>query len=187
MDEAEILRLIADRETDRVERKASMANVDRVCEAICAFANDLPGHGAPGIVAVGVDDEGRPTGLAIDDELLRRLADLRDNGQIYPFPSLTVDSVAMEGVAVAVVVVHPSTSPPVQYRGRTWIRVGPRRAVATPEERRDCTSVAATPPFPSTPGPSRVPPSTISTSTVSPPSCWPSWSPPTWSPRIAGA
>jgi hypothetical protein len=40
----------------------------------------------------------------------------------------------MEGVAVAVVVVHPSTSPPVQYRGRTWIRVGPRRAVATPEE-----------------------------------------------------
>ncbi len=134
MDAAEILRLITDRETDRVERKGSLANVDRVCEAICAFANDLPGHGAPGVVAVGVDDDGRPTGLPIDDQLLRRLADLRDNGQIYPFPSMRVDQLALDGVDVAAVVVEPSTSPPVQYRGRTMIRVGPRRAVATPEE-----------------------------------------------------
>jgi len=134
MDGAEILRLIADRETDRVERKGSLANVDRVCEAICALANDLPGHRAPGVVAVGVDDEGRPTGLTIDDQLLRRLADLRDNGQIYPFPSLRVEQLSLDGVDIAVVVVEPSTSPPVQYRGRTMIRVGPRRAVATPEE-----------------------------------------------------
>jgi len=130
----EILRLITDLETDRVERKASLANVDRVCEAICAFANDLPGHGAPGVVAVGVDDDGRPTGLPVDDQLLRRLADLRDNGQIYPFPSIAVDRLTLDGVDVAVVVVEPSASPPVQYRGRTMVRVGPRRAIATPEE-----------------------------------------------------
>jgi len=134
MDEAEIIALIADRETDRVERKESLANVDRVCEAICAFANDLPGHGAPGVVTVGVEDAGRPTGLVIDDRLLRRLADLRDNGHIYPFPSMRVDQLSLDGVEIAVVVVEPSTSPPVQYRGRTMIRVGPRRAVATPEE-----------------------------------------------------
>lgn len=130
----EILRLVVDQESDRVERKSSLANVDRVCEAICAFANDLPGHGMPGVVALGVDDQGHPNGLAIDDDLLLRLAGLRENGGIYPFPSLVVNRLVIEGMDIAVVVVEPSTSPPVQYRGRTMIRVGPRRAVATPEE-----------------------------------------------------
>lgn len=134
MEEAEILELISDMETDRVERKESLGNGDRVCEAICAFANDLPGHRSPGVVAVGVDDRGRPTGLVVDDELLLRLSALRDNGKIYPFPSMTVGRIMMDGIAIAVVVVEPSQSPPVQYRGRTWVRVGPRRAVATPEE-----------------------------------------------------
>src|SRR5262249_10595207 len=32
--------------------------------------------------------------------------------------------------------VQPSSSPPVRYRGRVWIRVGPRRAVATVDEER---------------------------------------------------
>lgn len=134
MDEVAILRLIAAAETDRVERKESIGNGDRLCEAICAFANDLPGHRAPGVVAVGVDDSGGVTGLNVDDDLLLRLANLRDNGKIYPFPSMTVDRLIVDGTPIAVVVVEPSQSPPVQFRGRTWIRVGPRRAVATPEE-----------------------------------------------------
>lgn len=135
MDHDEIRRLILDIESDRVERKAALSDVDRVSEAICAFANDLPGHRAEGIVAVGVDDKtGKPTGLAVDDALLLRLASLRDNGRIYPFPSMSVERVELDGVAVAVVVVAPSEAPPVQFRGRTWIRVGPRRAIATPAE-----------------------------------------------------
>src|SRR5438045_7946028 len=40
---------------------------------------------------------------------------------------------------IAVVTVQPSDAPPVRYRGRTWIRIGPRRAVATPEEERRLT------------------------------------------------
>lgn len=134
MEESEIVGMITDLESDRVERKASLSDLDRVSEAICAFANDLPGHRGPGVVAIGVDDHGRPTGLDVDDALLRRLADLRDNGKIYPFPSMTVLTVALGGAVVAVVVVEPSDSPPVKFRGRTWTRVGPRRAVATPEE-----------------------------------------------------
>jgi ATP-dependent DNA helicase RecG len=35
---------------------------------------------------------------------------------------------------VAVVVVEPSDYPPVRFEGRTWIRVGPRRATATYDE-----------------------------------------------------
>ncbi len=98
MDGEKISRLVADIETDRVERKESIGNGDRVCEAICAFADDLPGDRPAGVVAIGVDDDGRPTGLAIHEDLLLRLAAFRDNGKIYPFPSMTVDRLVMKGL-----------------------------------------------------------------------------------------
>jgi ATP-dependent DNA helicase RecG len=38
--------------------------------------------------------------------------------------------------SVAVIEVEPSPSPPVRYNGQVWIRVGPRRAIASAEEER---------------------------------------------------
>jgi ATP-dependent DNA helicase RecG len=35
---------------------------------------------------------------------------------------------------MAVIIVQPSDYPPVRYNGRCWIRVGTRRATATPAE-----------------------------------------------------
>lgn len=35
---------------------------------------------------------------------------------------------------MAVITVWPADSPPVKYRGRIWIRVGPRRAVASAQD-----------------------------------------------------
>jgi len=134
MDTVEVVALLQDLETDRVERKESLSDPDRVCQAICAFANDLPDHRLPGVIGIGIDDAGKAVGREVTDDLLLRLAQMRDNGGIYPFPSMTVSRVMIDGSQVAVVVVQPSTSPPVQYKGRTWIRVGPRRAIATPEE-----------------------------------------------------
>jgi len=40
------------------------------------------------------------------------------------------------GCEVAVVTVEPADAPPVRYDGRVWVRVGPRRAMATPDEER---------------------------------------------------
>jgi len=40
------------------------------------------------------------------------------------------------GCNLVVVEVEPSLTPPVRLDGRVWIRVGPRRALATPEEER---------------------------------------------------
>ncbi|MGH8885752.1 MAG: AlbA family DNA-binding domain-containing protein, partial [Egibacteraceae bacterium] len=136
MDDQELERLLVDLESDRVERKPSLAEKDKICQAICAFANDLPNHRKPGVVFVDVGDDGTPTGLAITDELLRNLGGIRSDGNILPLPVLTVGKRTLRGVDVAAVLVDPSDAPPVRYRGRVWIRVGPRRAVASAEEER---------------------------------------------------
>lgn len=135
----ELLRLLADIETDQVERKESLRVGDakeRVCQAICAYANDLPDRRTSGVIFIGVTDSGRPTGLAIDDRLLLGLSDLRGQGKILPPPIMTVSKLDVGGAAVAVVEVEPSPSPPVRFNGQVWIRVGPRRAIATLDEER---------------------------------------------------
>ncbi|MCU0656560.1 MAG: putative DNA binding domain-containing protein [Polyangiaceae bacterium] len=134
MTDEELLSLLKDLESDRVERKSSGSDSDKIREAICAFANDLPNHRRPGVVFVGVDDAGRSTRIKVDDRLLLTLGNLRDDGNIQPIPSMVVERRELGGDVYVVVIVEPSRSPPVRYRGRTWIRTGPRRAVATPEE-----------------------------------------------------
>lgn len=135
----ELERLTSDLESDRVERKESITDRDRIRQAICAFANDLPGHGIPGYVFIGVNDAGNPVSLPITDQLLLTLSDMRSDGNILPLPHLNVEKVTLRGVSVAVVEVHPSDMPPVRLRGQVWIRVGPRRAIATLQEERTLT------------------------------------------------
>ena len=139
MDDHELEILLHDLEADRVERKASISDRDKICQAICAFANDLPNHRQPGVLFIGVNDDGSHVHLAITDELLRTLADLRSNGNILPFPTMIVQKRVLSGMELAVIIVEPSDAPPVRYRGRVWVRVGPRRAVATTEEERRLT------------------------------------------------
>ena len=136
MTDAELEQLLDDLESDRVERKESASDVDKVRQAICAFANDLPGHAQPGVLFIGVDDVGRPTGLPISDRMLQNLASMRDDGNILPFPSLTVQKRRLKGRDVAVVVVHPADAPPVRFKGTIWVRVGPRRAIASAQDDR---------------------------------------------------
>jgi ATP-dependent DNA helicase RecG len=128
--------LLADLESDLVERKESATSTDRIAQAICAYANDLPGHGRSGVVFVGATDDGRPNGTRVTDQLLLTLAGIRDTGKVLPLPQIRVCPLDVGGERVAVVEVEPSLSPPVRYEGRVWIRVGPRRAIASADEER---------------------------------------------------
>ena len=139
MIDAELERLLADVESDRSERKQSLADGDKIREAICAFANDLPNHAAPGVLYIGAKDDGSCAGLAVTDALLLTLAGMRSDGNIVPFPSMTVQKKVLNRCEMAVVTVEPSDAPPVRYQGRVCVRVGPRRAYATPEEERRLT------------------------------------------------
>ena len=136
--DAELEQLMADFESELVERKESLRGdaPSRIREAVCAFANDLPAHRRPGLVFVGVRGDGVPTSLPITDELLRQLADIKGDGNIVPPPTLSVRKVALDARAVAVIIVQPSDSPPVRYRGQIWVRVGPRRATASAQDER---------------------------------------------------
>src|SRR5665213_1028495 len=134
-----IATLLDDTESDRVERKESLTDKAKVMQAICAYANDLPGHREPGYVVIGATDAGKPVGLDVSDQLLLTLADMRGQGKILPIPHMDVHKVKIGEDSVAVIRVNPSDSPPVRLDGQVWIRVGPRRAIATAEEERRLT------------------------------------------------
>ncbi|RKY16978.1 MAG: transcriptional regulator [Planctomycetota bacterium] len=134
----ELATLMGDLESDLVERKESFngSAPTKVREAVCAFANDLPDHRRPGVVFIGLRDNGTPSGLSITDELLLTLADVKTDGNIVPPPTLTVTKHVIGGADLAVVTVQPTDSPPARYKGRVWIRVGPRRATASAQDER---------------------------------------------------
>ena len=139
LSDEKLIRLIEGGESDHVEFTGAANDLDKLREAICAFANDLPGHKQPGVLFVGLEDDGRCANLSVDDALLQKLGGLRSDGKILPFPSLEVAKKNLRGCEVAVVQVEPSDNPPVKMDGRCWIRTGPRRAQASPEEERRLT------------------------------------------------
>ena len=134
--DAELETMMVDLESDLVERKRTGADGKAIRKNICAFANDLPGNRRPGVILVGVEDDGGCSNTLIDDELLTRLAQTRSDGNIQPLPSLTVQKRILKGCAVAVVFVEPSQDPPVRYRGRVWVRIGPSVVVAAAADER---------------------------------------------------
>ncbi len=138
MTDQELEVLLKDIESDVVERKESLGGDarDTIRQAVCAFANDLPNHRKPGVVFLGARDNGSCSGLPITDELLRTLADMKTDGNILPIPSLSVERKNLTGCNVAVVTVQPSDAPPVQYKGRIWVRTGPRRGIASAQDER---------------------------------------------------
>jgi ATP-dependent DNA helicase RecG len=134
--DAELESLAARGESFRVERKESFngSAPQTVREAVCAFANDLPNSNEPGVIFIGVRDDGVPAGLAITDALLRSLSDIRTDGNILPPPSMFVEMRTIRGSDIAVVTVTPSDSPPVRYKGAIHVRIGPRRGIATAQD-----------------------------------------------------
>ena len=138
-DEA-LLALLQDLESDRAERKQAWKGdaPEKGRQAVCAFANDLPNHRLPGVLFVGIQDNGTPMGpeFVVTDALLMTLADIKTDGKITPPPTLTVGKRDLLGRQLAVVTVWPADAPPVRLDGRIWIRTGPRRGQASAQDER---------------------------------------------------
>lgn len=134
----ELENLLLEIESDLAERKEAWKGDAPSAgrEAVCAFANDLPDHRRPGVLFIGARDDGTPSGVRVDDQLVRTLSDIRSDGNILPPPSIFVDKRTLNGSEMAVVTVQPSDSPPVRFKGRIFVRVGSRKAIATSQDER---------------------------------------------------
>lgn len=126
-------------ESDTVERTASVRDTDKYGEVICAFANDLPDHRQPGVLFLGVRDDGSCAGIEITDQILQNLAAIRSDGNLLPQPSMQVEKRRIRNCDLAVVTVEPASDTPVRYKGTIWVRIGPRRARASVQDERILT------------------------------------------------
>ena len=131
-----VLQLLHSVETYRIERTISTGDMDKFQEAICAFSNDLPNSREKGYLILGAYDNGTLSGLRVDDALMKKIAGIRSDGNILPLPIMSVEKFEFAEGDLLVVEVSPALIPPVRYRGRTFIRIGPRRDIATESEER---------------------------------------------------
>ena len=137
--------LLGDMESDRIERTLSIRE-DKIGPAVSAFSNDYPNHKLPGYILLGVSDDGTIAGAEFGDNELQGIGGVRSNGNVLPQPSMTVSTVyqfsAEEGFGkgeVVVIEVFPAFHPPVRYKGKCHIRIGPRVSVANEAEERRLT------------------------------------------------
>ncbi|MEM7697179.1 MAG: ATP-binding protein [Verrucomicrobiota bacterium] len=138
MTDSELRSLISSGELDRVELTRAAQDTDKFREAICSFSNDIAGRNLPGYLIIGVDEKNPDYRLKVKTEMLERIAALRSDGAIIPLPVMNVTSQPHpdgDGEVILVEVL-PHDLPPVRYRGRTHIRIGPRKDTASEAEER---------------------------------------------------
>ena len=136
MNEDKVKELLADMESDRIERTISVTE-DKLGPAVCALSNNFSNDKQAGYILLGVNDDGKIAGRKWTDNDLQKIGGVKTNGNVLPQPSLIVSSVfKFDEGEVVVIEVKPSSYPPVRYDGRCWIRIGPRRAKATLEEEK---------------------------------------------------
>lgn len=133
----ELEKLLLDVENSRVERTISTTNTDKFGEAICAFCNDFPDSQQAGYLIIGAKDNGTRNGFIVTDELQKNIAGIRSDGNIQPQPAMVIEKFTFPDGDLLVAEVQPSSFPPVRYKGKIWIRIGARKAVANEAEEKN--------------------------------------------------
>lgn len=126
-------------ESFRCERKADFSkngNKEKICQTICAFANDISDARLVGVIALGVSNDGTPADLAITDALESTVLNIRGEGKIVPLPSFVCKKQIYQGKSILRIEVMPAVSTPVKYDGRVWVRPGNTTRLALPEDER---------------------------------------------------
>jgi ATP-dependent DNA helicase RecG len=132
----EISNLLPQIETDWIEKTISKNDADKFGEAICAFCNDMANNKRPGYLIIGALDNGDLNGTVVDEQLMQTLLSYRTDGRIVPPPAMVVSKFTFPKGDIAVVEVQPSHVPPVRYKGKVCVRIGPRKGTANEAEER---------------------------------------------------
>ena len=126
-----LAQLIADLESETVERTRAFDKIDKMGQAISAFANDLSGRGVSGYLLLGVEDNGELSHRRVSDEQMTALGGLKTEGNLLPQPSMCIEKFAFDDGDVVAIEVFPTAAPPVRFKGQAWVRVGARKALAS--------------------------------------------------------
>lgn len=137
--ERELVTLLRGLGSQWAKRKRNGKDRTRIRRNICAFANDLSGSATPRVIFAGVGVDGTCADIDVDEQLLRRLAGMRSDGAILPFPRMSVEKKVLDGCELAVITVQPSIDTRTRFQGRAWGKVGPTVQQATPNEEREPT------------------------------------------------
>ena len=120
--DSQLLSYVTEDESHWIERKESFIDKEKICKTVCAFANDLANSNKPGIVWIGVRNDGVISGVEVTDKLLLKIDQIRTDGRIQPLPSISTRTLRIDDKDVIAIVVAPSSLPPVSFDGRIWIR-----------------------------------------------------------------
>jgi ATP-dependent DNA helicase RecG len=126
----EIVALVSGGETQTVEFKRDISQRSDTAGELIALANSFGGT-----LLVGVEDDGRIAGVVDPDAAMNALANIsRDNCRpsLYPL----IERVEIQGKTVVAARIDKRTGPPFENNsGQCFLRVGPTKRLATPEER----------------------------------------------------
>ena len=139
MSDSDFSDLIQLGESFRCEWKADLSskdNKEKICQTICAFANDISDARRVSVIALGVNNDGFPADLAITDALESAVLNIRGEGKIVPLPSFVCKQQTYRSKSILRIEVMPAASTPVKYDGRVWVRPGNSTRLATPEDER---------------------------------------------------
>lgn len=117
MDESELKRLIEKHETEDVELKPSLSQINDIAESVSAFANS-----AGGKILVGVSNSGKILGVDIGKDTIERLTNkITGNTEPKVYPKISVEG--MKGKKIIVIDI-PKSEETVLAFGRPFKRVG---------------------------------------------------------------
>ena len=135
MNDNEIIAMSCGAESALFERKESW-RTNSGGSAICAFANDLVDSKQPGVLLIGQKDNREYLGLteAEIDEYLVKIPQIRD--AISPLTVIDIRTIKIKEHTLIAVIVNPSISPPVRYKGLIYIRSGASTHIAKREEEK---------------------------------------------------
>jgi ATP-dependent DNA helicase RecG len=123
-------------ESVNVEFKQSLTAIDGIKKTVCAFANNLAQVPSEAYIFIGVGDDGSVIGTTATDDDLKRLADIRNGGDMVPPPQISIKTLQIDGRTVIAIQVSQASSPPVRLKGVVYVRIGTTTVSATPDDER---------------------------------------------------
>jgi len=118
MDEKELVKSIEGGESEKLELKPSLSQINEIVEAISGMANAKGGR-----IVIGVSKSGKVTGIEIGKDTVERLSNkIVNNTEPKVYPTISVENA--DERSVIAIEVKASAEKPVLAFGRAFKRVG---------------------------------------------------------------